>query len=132
MTRTILTAAILSVSAFGATVTQKADLKFPFRTPAGEHAAGSYTLQIRDNPGTGGIVELRSKETGKAVMFYPASQLVSNRREIPRMVFKCTASECRLAEIWTSSQGFAVRNRTPSPAEAERPVTITLSTSSDE
>ncbi len=63
MKRAILAAAFLSTTAFGLT-NQKADLGFSFRTPSGEHAAGKYTLQIRDNAGTNGIIQLRSAETG--------------------------------------------------------------------
>lgn len=135
MKRTILAAAFLSTTAFGATVIQKADLKFPFTTPAGKHEAGVYNLQIRDNPGTGGMIEMRNAATGKAVLFYPNSPLFTYKKGLsPRMVFKCNGSQCNLAEIWTNSQGYAIRQRKPTPAEAERMAvtTVTVATAAAE
>ena len=121
MKRTLLAAAFLSMSAFGATVSQKADMKFAFTTPSGEHAAGTYNLNIRENAATGALIELRSAETGKAVMFYPLSTLTTYKRgQAPRMVFKCTDAKCSLAEIWTSSQGYAIRQRKQTPDEAAK------------
>jgi hypothetical protein len=134
MKRILLAAAFLSTSAFANTTTQKADLNFAFSTPAGKHDAGSYKLQIRDNPGTGGIIELRNAETGKAVMFYPVSMITTYKQsEAPRMVFKCADSQCSLAEIWTGTQGYAIRQRKRTPAEAEKvAVTVSVSTAAAE
>jgi hypothetical protein len=132
MKRTLLAAAFLSITAFGATVSETADVNFKFRTPAGEHAAGSYKLLIRDNAPVAGLVELRNTQTGDSVMFYPVSAVQGKRSgENPRLVFKCAAGNCNLAEIWTSTRGFTIRQRKPTPAEAERmatsvPETVTV------
>jgi hypothetical protein len=117
--KTIIATALLSTTAFAADTLQKADIGFAFRSPTGEHAAGEYKLRIRQNPASAHM-ELRSSETGKTVMFYPMSPLQAKRGEQPRLVFKCGGANCDLAEIWTDHVGYAVRQRTPTPAEAER------------
>lgn len=117
--KTILATALLSTSAFAADTMQKADIGFAFRTPTGEHTAGEYKLVIRKTASSAHM-ELRSTETGKTVLFYPMSTLQAKRGEQPRLVFKCGESNCDLAEIWTSHQGYAVRGRKLTPAEAER------------
>ena len=118
--KTIIATALLSTSAFAAdTRLQKADIGFAFRTPTGEHAPGAYNLVIRQTA-VSAHVEVRNAETGKVVMFYPTSNLQAKRDEKPRLVFKCGGSDCDLAEIWTSQQGYAFRQRKPTPAEAER------------
>ena len=121
MKRTLVAAAFLSITAFGATVTESADINFKVRTPAGEHAAGSYRLLIRDNAAVAGLVELRNTQTGDSVMFQPVSGVQGKLSgENPRLVFKCAAGNCNLAEIWTSTRGFTIRQRKPTPAEVER------------
>ena len=121
MKRTILAAAFLSASVFGATVTQKADLNFNFRTPVGDHQSGAYKLQIRDNGAASTLIEVHNVETGKRQLFYPVSTIQPKQLgEKPRLVFKCTGSECNLAQIWTSHRGFEIRQRKPTPAQAER------------
>ena len=118
--KTIIATALLSTSAFAADARlQKADIGFAFRTPTGEHAPGAYSLVIRQSA-VSAHVEVRNAETGKVVMFYPTSNLEARRHETPRLVFKCGGSECDLAEIWTSQQGYAIRQRKPAAAEAER------------
>lgn len=116
--RTILTTAILSASAFAADSAQSVDVNFAFRTPTGEHGAGAYQLQVRQTPNVV-LMELRSAETGKAVLFYPVTSLAAKRGEQPRLVFKCGGSVCDLAEVWSDSQGFAIRQRKPIAGEAE-------------
>lgn len=117
--KTILTTAILSASAFAADSAQKVDVSFAFRTPTSEHAAGAYNLQVRQTAHLV-LMELRSAETGKAVLFYPVTSLAARRGEQPRLVFKCGGSVCDLAEVWSDSQGFAIHQRKPIAGEAER------------
>jgi len=117
--KTIIATALLSTSAFAADTMQKADIGFAFRSPTGQHTAGEYKLVIRQTAASAHM-ELRSAETGKTVLFYPMSTLQAKRGEQPRLVFTCGESNCDLAEIWTSQQGYAVHTRKPTPAEAER------------
>ena len=117
--KTILATALLSTAAFAADTRQKADISFAFRTPTGDHPAGAYNLVIRESA-ISAHMELRSAETGKTVMFYPITTMQAKRGEEPRLVFKCAAANCDLAEIWTSNEGYAVRQRKRTPAEAER------------
>ena len=123
--RTILATTILSASAFAADSTQKVDVNFAFRTPSGEHAAGAYTMQVRQTP-TMALMELRSAETGKTVLFYPVSSLLAKRGEQPRLVFKCGGSGCDLAEVWSDAEGFAIRQRKPVAGEDRVAVAVPM------
>ena len=131
--KTILGTALLSMTAFAADSVQRADVNFSFRTPSGVHEAGAYNLVVRQAPATVHL-ELRSVETGKTVMFFPLSNLAPKRSgENPRLVFKCAASNCDLAEVWSFSQGFAVRQPKGGAAEPERvAVTVPLKTGATE
>jgi hypothetical protein len=123
--KTILGTALLSMTAFAGDSIQKADVNFSFRTPSGVHEAGTYHLMVRQAPASAHL-ELRSVETGKAVMFFPLSNLTPKRAgEQPRLVFKCGGSNCNLAEVWTFSQGFSVRQPKAGAGEPER-VAVTV------
>lgn len=127
--KTILATALLSTSAFAADAQQKVDVGFAFRTPTGDHAPGAYSLNIRQTAASAHM-ELRSVETGKAVLFYPLSTLQATRGEQPRLVFKCADANCDLAEIWTSHAGYAVRQRKGAAAESEKLAIVVPATAS--
>jgi hypothetical protein len=113
----------LLLSAVAGQAAQNFDINFSFRTPAGEHPAGTYTVDVRDNvAGATRLVYLRNRETRKAVMFYPTAGLQKMNADSPaRLTFRCNNVGCNLAEIWTDPTfGWAVRQRKPTPAEAER------------
>jgi hypothetical protein len=113
----------LLLSAVAGQAAESFDVKFNFRTPAGEHPAGAYAIDVRQNTaGANRIVFLRNTETRKAVMFYPVSGIEKKQADgKPRLTFKCNAAGCNLAEIWTDPNlGWSVRQPRLSPAEAER------------
>jgi hypothetical protein len=121
-TRVAATAGLL-LSALGAQAAQNFDINFRFRTPAGEHPAGTYTLDVRDGiSGATKIIYLRDAETRKAVMFYPVSGIEKMNGDGPaRLAFRCNSTGCNLAEVWAGPTfGYAVRQRKPTAAEAER------------
>jgi hypothetical protein len=123
----------LLLSAVAGQAAQKFDVNFNFNTPAGEHAAGMYAVEVRDNvAGATKIVYLRHVETGKAVMFYPTSGLQKLNAEGPaRLAFKCGDKGCNLAEIWSNANyGYTVRQRKLTPAEAERMTAVVVPASS--
>lgn len=119
----VATVAGLLLSAVAGQAAQSFDVKFNFRTPAGEHTAGRYSVEVRDNmAGATKLVYLRSEETGKAVIFYPVAGLQKmNGEGRARLAFKCSDSGCNLAEVWSNANfGWTVRQRKQTPAEAER------------
>jgi hypothetical protein len=93
----------LLLSAVAGQAAQNFDINFTFRTPAGEHAPGMYSFEVRDGiSGATKVVYLRDVETGKAVLFYPISGLEKMKAEGPaRLTFKCNDVGCNLAEVWT-------------------------------
>jgi hypothetical protein len=109
---------------------QNFDINFKFRTPAGEHPAGTYTVDVRDGiAGATKIVYLRDAETRKAVLFYPVAGIENMKADGPaRLAFRCNSTGCNLAEVWTNPAfGYAVRHRKPTPAEAERMAVVVSS-----
>jgi hypothetical protein len=114
----------LLLSAVAGQAAQSFDVKFNFRTPAGEHPAGAYMVDVNDHTSTATrIVYLRNLETRRTVMFYPVSGIEKRQAaEGPaKLKFKCGNAGCNLAEIWTDPNfGWAVRQPKLSPAEAER------------
>jgi hypothetical protein len=66
----------LLLTAVAAQAAQRFDVKFNFRTPAGEHAAGKYSAELRDQTaGATKVIFLRNLETGKTVMMIPIAPI---------------------------------------------------------
>jgi hypothetical protein len=125
----VATVAGLLLGAVAGQAAQSYDVKFNFRTPAGEHAAGKYVVEVRDGiAGATKVVYLRNQDTRQAVMFYPMAGLQKMNADGPaRLAFKCGGAGCSLAEIWpNANHGFAVRQKKLTPAEAERLTSVVI------
>ena len=127
---TLFSGLILAASAQAG---QKARIDFPFRTPAGELPAGKYLVETKDMASSK-YIQLTNLETSRSVLFYPETQFRETRGgESPRMVFSCTSTGCNLSQIWTESvNGFGIRQKKLSPAEAERLTVVRMGTEATE
>ena len=125
----------LLLSAVAAQAASTFDIKFNFRTPVGEHAAGKYVAEVRDlTSGASKIIYLRSLETGKAVMIAPMAPMEKLKAEgTAQLKFRCSNVGCNLAEVWKDANyGFAVRERKATPAESERVAVVVPATTPTE
>ena len=121
ITRVAAVAGLL-LTAVAGQAAQTYDVKFNFRSPAGEHPAGRYVAEVKDQTGGTRMLYLRNVETGKAVMFSPIAPIEKMQNTGPAvMKFQCSTTGCSLAEVWKDSNyGFAVRQRKATGADAER------------
>jgi len=124
----------LVLSAAAGQAAQKFDVKFNFRTPAGEHAAGKYVVDARNTTAGAGMIYLRNQDTGKAVVFYPLAPVQKLNADGPaRLAFKCSDKNgCNLAEVWSNANfGYTVRQRKITSAEAERMTAVVVPASTN-
>jgi hypothetical protein len=110
-----------AVSVQAAQSAQKVRIDFAFRTPAGEHAPGAYTVSLRDFASGAPFIHLMNDATRRSVMFYTQSPMMNPRSEDPsRLIFKCGSAGCDLAEVWNGINGHTIRRSKQAPADAEQ------------
>lgn len=120
-----LFAAGTSALAFDANLL-KANVSFPFKASTASLPAGSYEVNVSNTNGTPQIL-VRNGESGKAILLIGRYGLQSASVGHPRLIFKCSGSECGLVEVWNSdSAGWATQSPKFTAAEKERMVTVYL------
>ena len=91
---------VLGATAWGQTVTMKAQIPFAFQASHKVLAAGAYTISEDGHTGTR-VATVRSATTRNAV-FAMATQLELQAKGSPAMMFLCGQEGCKLAAIRTS------------------------------
>jgi hypothetical protein len=118
MKQILLSGALVAVAAQAG---QKFNVQFPFRTPAGDFAAGRYNIEVRHGAAQS-YVEMTNVNSRKTVLLYPTNPVTNMRgTERTRLEFACSDGGCDLKRLWHDrSSGMDFKQRKLTSAEKER------------
>ena len=119
LTSNLITAALAltGVASMASAQQMKSDIPFPFRVSGTLMPAGSYQISETNNSGRP-IFYVRNMDTNRPVMLLPEQNIGTLRGSTDtKLVFRCGASGCALAQIWTGSAWGAYSVHTPKEVE---------------